>query len=160
MGYGNAPYTYQQYLANGMQGNGQFNQVQQNGNMFGGNQMQNYGQYNQTQFIKGRPVSGIEEARAAMIDLDGSIFVFPDVTNKRIFTKQILLDGSAEVKTYVLEEEQHTEEKEEKPRTRDNKKYVLKSEYDKALKNLNSQIEELMSMVGGMKDENESVTDV
>jgi hypothetical protein len=37
--------------------------------------------------IKGRPVSSLEEARASMIDFDGSIFYFPDVANKRIYTK-------------------------------------------------------------------------
>ena len=57
----------------------------------------------QMQMIKGRPVSSLEEARASMIDLDGSMYVFTDVANKRIYTKQILLDGTAELKTYVLE---------------------------------------------------------
>ena len=59
----------------------------------------------QMQMIKGRPVSSLEEARASMIDLDGSMYVFTDVANKRIYTKQILLDGTAELKTYVLEEQ-------------------------------------------------------
>ena len=31
------------------------------------------------QFLKGRPVSSLEEARASMIDLDGSLFVFTDI---------------------------------------------------------------------------------
>ena len=45
--------------------------------------------------IKGRPVASIEEARASIIDFDGSIFYFPDLANKRIYTKQINMDGSA-----------------------------------------------------------------
>ena len=31
---------------------------------------------NQTQMLKGRPVSSYDEAKASMIDLDGSLFVF------------------------------------------------------------------------------------
>lgn len=45
--------------------------------------------------IKGRPVSSIEEARAISIDFDGSVFYFPDLANRRIYTKQINMDGTA-----------------------------------------------------------------
>lgn len=38
-------------------------------------------------FIKGRPVVSIDEARASQIDLDGSLYVFPDIGNKKIYTK-------------------------------------------------------------------------
>lgn len=54
--------------------------------------------------IKGRPVSSLEEARASMIDFDGSIFYFPDVANKRIYTKQINMDGTALLNVYELKE--------------------------------------------------------
>lgn len=64
-----------------------------------------YQQQAQPQVIKGRPVSNYDEAKAAMIDLDGSLFMFPDVANKKIYTKQIMLDGTAELKTYVLQEQ-------------------------------------------------------
>jgi hypothetical protein len=37
--------------------------------------------------LKGRPVSSIEEARATTVDFDGTIFYFPDLANKRIYTK-------------------------------------------------------------------------
>lgn len=64
-----------------------------------------YMQYNsQPSGLKGRPVSSIEEVRAAQIDFDGSLFVFPDVANKRIYTKQINLDGTASMKVYSLVE--------------------------------------------------------
>lgn len=33
----------------------------------------------QTQMLKGRPVSSYDEAKASMIDLDGSLFVFTDI---------------------------------------------------------------------------------
>ena len=41
------------------------------------------------QGLKGRPVSSLEEARASSIDFDGSVFLFPDMANKKIYTKQI-----------------------------------------------------------------------
>lgn len=65
-------------------------------------QQQQQQQYIQAS-IKGRAVTSIEEAKAAMIDLDGSIFVFPDVANKKIYTKQINLDGTASLNTYSLD---------------------------------------------------------
>lgn len=52
--------------------------------------------------LKGRPVTSIEEVRAAPIDFDGSIFYFPDMTNNRIYTKQINMDGTVSFKLYEL----------------------------------------------------------
>lgn len=54
--------------------------------------------------IKGRPVASIEEARASIIDFDGSIFYFPDLANRRIYTKQINMDGTALLNVYELKE--------------------------------------------------------
>ena len=54
--------------------------------------------------LKGRPVSSLEEVRAASIDFDGSIFYFPDLANKRIYTKQINMDGTAALNMYELKE--------------------------------------------------------
>jgi hypothetical protein len=51
-------------------------------------------------FLKGRPVSSLEEVRAIPIDFDGSIFYFPDIANRRIYTKQINLDGTALINMY------------------------------------------------------------
>ena len=51
-----------------------------------------------------RPVSSLEEARASVIDFDGSVFYFPDAANKRIYTKQINLDGTSLLNMYVLQE--------------------------------------------------------
>ena len=50
--------------------------------------------------LKGRPVSSIEEVKAAQIDFDGSLFIFPDIANKKIYTKQINLNGVAELNVY------------------------------------------------------------
>ena len=60
--------------------------------------------------IKGRAVSSIEEARAAMIDLDGSVSIFPDIANKRIYTKQIALDGTAQFDVYEKVTTQNSDE--------------------------------------------------
>lgn len=54
--------------------------------------------------IKGRPVSSIDEVRAMSIDFDGSIFFFPDLANKKIYTKQINLDGTSTINVYELKD--------------------------------------------------------
>ena len=54
--------------------------------------------------LKGRPVSSLEEARAISIDFDGSVFYFPDLANRRIYTKQINMDGTASLNMYELKE--------------------------------------------------------
>lgn len=60
--------------------------------------------YQQSPFLKGRLVSSFEEAKAAGIDFDGSIFYFPDLANRRIYTKQINLDGTSTLNVYELKE--------------------------------------------------------
>ena len=60
--------------------------------------------------LKGRPVSSIDEARATSIDFDGSVFYFPDLANKCIYTKQINLDGTATLLMYKLKEIPVTEQ--------------------------------------------------
>ena len=52
--------------------------------------------------IKGRPVSSIDEVRATTIDFDGSVFYFPDLANKKIYTKQINYDGTSTLNVYEL----------------------------------------------------------
>ena len=54
--------------------------------------------------LKGRPVTGIEEVRAAAVDFDGSVSFFPDLANGRIFTKQCNIDGTAALNMYELKE--------------------------------------------------------
>ena len=55
-------------------------------------------------FLKGRPVVSIDEARAAQIDFDGSLFIFPDMSNGCIYTKQASSNGVIFNK-YILEEQ-------------------------------------------------------
>lgn len=118
--------------------------------------MQQYAYNNQPvyQALKGRPVTNFEEANAAMIDLDGSTFVFPCESQKRIYTKQIGLDGNPIVRTYILEEKQEnivvTEQAE-------NKEYVLKTDYEKAIKKLETKINKLIK--GGTKNESNGCND-
>lgn len=51
-----------------------------------------------------RPVSSFEEVKAASIDFDGSVFYFPDLANKKIYTKQIGMNGGAILNMYELKE--------------------------------------------------------
>lgn len=64
---------------------------------------QQYMLINTGNFLKGRPVVSIEEARAASIDMDGSLHIFTDIGNKKIYTKQINLDGTATLNVYSLD---------------------------------------------------------
>lgn len=128
-GVGMSPYQ-QQLTQNRMeQLQGQYN------NMYNQNVMQGQQQQN-IQMLKGRPVSSYDEAKAAMIDLDGSMFVFTDIANKRIYTKQIMLDGSAELKVYTLQEQNIKEQKQDS-------NYVLQTDFEEAINILKNQILEL-----------------
>ena len=53
--------------------------------------------------LKGRTVTGIEEVRAAQIDFDGSLHIFPDSGGSRIYTKRIGGNGAGVYETYVLQ---------------------------------------------------------
>lgn len=61
---------------------------------------------NQNHFLRCRPVSSREEAMASQIDLDGSLWVFTDINNGKIYTKQINNDGTASFNTYEYVKEQ------------------------------------------------------
>ena len=52
--------------------------------------------------LQGHPVSSLEEVKASIIDFDGSIFYFPDIANKRIYTKTVGTDGIALLNMYEL----------------------------------------------------------
>lgn len=71
-----------------------------------GRQVQSQNSQMQSQYLKCRPVSSKDEARAFQIDLDGSLWVFTDVGNNHIYTKQINNDGTASFKTYALEKDE------------------------------------------------------
>lgn len=103
-------------------------------------------QYTQnTNIIKGRPVSSIDEVKAAQIDFDGSIFIFPDAANKKIYTKQINLDGTASLNTYTLEIKNTTENS-----------YVTKDEFNQALAEVKNMIEQKHE-TQGVKNNHETI---
>ena len=54
--------------------------------------------------LKGRPVTGLEEVKAAAIDFDGNVSFFPDLANGKIYTKQCNVDGTASLNMYELKE--------------------------------------------------------
>lgn len=83
--------------------------------------------------LKGRPVASFEEARASIIDFDGSIFYFPDLANKCIYTKQINMDGTALINTYELKE--IPIQQEQAPNI-DFKNFVTKDELNQAITQL------------------------
>lgn len=65
---------------------------------------QNFTQQQAPIYMKCRAVTSIDEAKAAMIDLDGSLHVFTDIPHRKIYTKQINLDGTASLNIYSLDE--------------------------------------------------------
>jgi hypothetical protein len=75
--------------------------------------------------LKGRPVSSIDEARASAVDFDGTIFYFPDLANKCIYTKQINMDGTATLNLYELKQIPISRE------TNDN--FVTRDEFETAI---------------------------
>lgn len=78
--------------------------------------------------LKGRPVSSLEEVRALSIDFDGSIFYFPDVANKCIYTKQVNLDGTATLNMYELKPIPN-----EISMSTTNNNYITREEFEQAL---------------------------
>lgn len=84
--------------------------------------------------LKGRLVSSLEEARATSIDFDGSVFYFPDLANKRIYTKQINMDGTASLYVYELREMPVGEEKSSLVPSVE--KFVTREEFERVLAQL------------------------
>lgn len=78
-----------------------------------------------TPMLRGRPVSSLEEVRAAAVDFDGIVTYFPDLPKGRIYTKQCNMDGTASINLYEL-----------KPiptETTTSENFVTREEFTKAL---------------------------
>ena len=90
------------------------------------------------QMLKGRPVSNEEEANAAMIDFDGSLFVFPDKAHGKIYTKQLGLDGNIIFLKYTLDNAA-APSKEVTP-VASSEDYVTKSELSKSIEDMKSYV--------------------
>ena len=114
--YQNNPY-YQNYNMPQYQMN---NHIDQNQMYAGGAQP----------FLKGKSVVSIDEARAVQVDFDRSVFIFPDITNGCIYTKQATPTGIIFNK-YVLEEQNA------KPASSD---YVTRDELNNIISELKSAI--------------------
>ena len=84
--------------------------------------------------LKGRLVSSLEEARATSIDFDGSVFYFPDLANRRIYTKQINIDGTASL--YVYELREIPIEKETSSFVPSVEKFVTREEFEQVLQQI------------------------
>lgn len=84
--------------------------------------------------LKGRFVSSLEEARATPIDFDGSVFYFPDIANRRIYTKQINIDGTASL--YVYELRESPIEKDASSFVPSVEKFVTREEFEQVLQQL------------------------
>ena len=70
------------------------------------NQYQGYqGGYGVGGVIKGRLVTGMDEARAAQFDLDGTASYFPAPAENRIYVKNIDLNGLPVFQVYQLMEQ-------------------------------------------------------
>ena len=88
--------------------------------------------------LKGRLVSSLEEARATSIDFDGSVFYFPDFANRRIYTKQINLDGTATLNVYELREIPVVNESQSSLPSLDN--YITRDEFNKVMAQFKSML--------------------
>ena len=97
-------------------------------------QMSSYRQAPPLTGLKGRLVSSLEEARATSIDFDGSVFYFPDMANKRIYTKQINMDGTATLCVYELRE--MPVQKEDSVFVPSVEKFVTREEFERVLQQI------------------------
>lgn len=85
-----------------------------------------------------QPVSSFEEVKAMSINFDGSIFFFPDLASKRVYSKQILQDGTPNYKVY---------EEKALPNINMASSYVTREEYENTLLNLQKTLNGIMNTV-------------
>lgn len=81
--------------------------------------------------LKGRPVTSIEEVKGSTIEFDGSVFYFPDLANKKIYTKQINMDGTSTINMYELKPI---------PQAINSSQFVTREEFEAAFKQLQQQL--------------------
>jgi hypothetical protein len=72
---------------------------------------------------------------AAQIDLDGSLWVFTDIGNGKIYTKQINRSGTADFRTYTFTQE-------EDPYASAQNTFVTKDEFNKVIQALSAAIQQ------------------
>lgn len=97
---GNNPYAQQQ-----QQQLQQLQQLQQMQQPQQGQQIMQQPVQQTQEYLKGKKVSTIEEAKATAIEFDGSVYYFPSTDGKSIYSKQLNLDGTVAIYEYKLNEE-------------------------------------------------------
>lgn len=106
-----------------------------------------YPQRQQQQYLlKGQPVSSIDEVKAIPVDFDGSIFYFPDVAEKKIYTKQIGMDGSAILNVYEM-----------RPLVQQSPNFITREEFDIAMNQLKDFLNKQIPTQNVTKQEQEKV---
>ena len=90
-------------------------------------------------YLKGRVVTGLDEAKAAQIDLDGSSYLFPCPAEGKIYEKSIDLNGLPVFRVYQLVNPQE----QKKP------VYAEKNSVD----NLIQRVDKLEKQLGGINHE-------
>ena len=104
--------------------------------------MSNYVPNNQSArvYLKALPVTSLEEAKAAIVDLDGSMYVFVNVSQGEIYTKQYnLANGTSDFLTYKLYQPTNVQPEE----------YFKK--YDDTLRKLVNDVEKLKGEMGNVR---------
>lgn len=101
--------------------------------------------------LKGRPVTSIEEVKGSTIEFDGSVFYFPDLANKRIYTKQINLDGTSTINMYELKPIPQTP-------VVNSSQYVTREEFETVLKNFQQELKKFEPAAGPIQSAEKQVT--
>lgn len=102
--------------------------------------------------LKGRPVSNEQEANAAMIDFDGSLFVFPDKAHGKIYTKQLGLDGNIIFERYSIDSPVAKPIEAPPPPAVDLTGYVREEDFNAMIQTFNDKITKLeQKLKGGSK---------
>lgn len=104
--------------------------------------------------LKGRPVANEEEANAAMIDFDGSMFVFPDKAHGKIYTKQLGLDGNIIFHRYSIDQPEAVApvpQQQPAPQEQiDLSGYVLKEDVEKTFSEMQEKLSRLEQRLANM----------
>lgn len=125
----------------------------QNVNMGGMGMQRNVNNQVQMQMYKGRPVSNFYEANASLIDMDGSLHIFTDNANDRIYTKRINLDGMSEVKTYELVDNPIEELKQNQGNVNLlSQESISRNEFETYMKAIGERFDTIVSQLGNMSN--------
>lgn len=119
-------------------------QPQQNARFFS---RSNFQQQQQWSGLKGRPVSSVEEVRGTIVESDGSLFIFPDLGHKRIYTKQINYNGESIINCYSIDTNFNNQDTLQNINIQD---YVKVDEINKIVSELSSEINNLKQKIDDM----------